>query len=121
MFEPGRRDRHDTDPAIVDQEGIFVGAVRGAAVLHDTDAPRRDLIEHAIVQKDHAVRDIFLDAIAGQLAFAALARDDRSDPLVLEPCEEASKLAAQHRLIRETREQRLYGVKDDALGADLVN
>ena len=75
---------------VVDQERILVGAVRRAAVLDDAQPPRGDLIQHAVVEQDHAVGDIFLDAVAGELAFAALAGDDRGDALVLQPARTAA-------------------------------
>ena len=64
-------------PSLVDQERILVGAVRGAAVLDDAQAAGRDLLVDPVVEQDHAVGDVFLEAVAGERAVAPLAGDDR--------------------------------------------
>ena len=72
----------------------FVPCV-GAAVLDDAQPARRDLVDHAVVEQDHAVGDVLLQAVAGERAVAALAGDDGGDALVLEPAEQAAQLGAQ--------------------------
>src|SRR5262249_57160880 len=61
--QPGRRDGHDADALLVDEERILVGAVRAAAIFHDPQAPRDDMVLHAVVEQDHAVRDVFFQAV----------------------------------------------------------
>jgi hypothetical protein len=117
VAESDRRDRQHTDALIIDQERIFVGTVRRAAILDDPQATRRDLVLHAVVEQDHAVGDIFLDAVARQLSFTPLGRDDRRDAAFLQPCEEPPQFGAQDRRIGQAREQGLDGVEDDALRA----
>ena len=92
-----------------------------AAVLDDAQAPRGDLLGHAVVEQDHAVGDVLLQPLAGERAVAALAGDDRGDALVLEPAEQPPQLRAQDRLVGEAAEERLDGVEHDALGADRVD
>ena len=67
----------------------------GAAVLDDAQPPRRDLVDHAVVEQDHAVGDVLFQAVPGQRALAALAGDDGGDALVLEPAEQAAQLGPQ--------------------------
>ena len=104
---------------LVDQEGILVGAVLRAAVLDDPQPPRRDLVVDAVVQEDHAVADVLLQAVAGERLLALLAGDDGRDALVLEPAEQPAQLGAQDRLVGQPGEERLDGVQHDPLGPDL--
>ena len=67
-----RRDRQHREAAVADEEGVLVGAVARAAVLHHPHAPRRELVVDAVIQKEHAVRDVLLEAVPGQAARAAL-------------------------------------------------
>ncbi len=57
----------------------------------------------------------------GQRAAAALAGDDGRDALCLQPLEQTTQFRAQDRLVVQATEQRLYGVDDDALGANGVD
>ena len=91
------------------------------AVLDDAQPPRRDLLGDAVVEQDHAVGDVLLQALAGQRPVAALAGDDGGDALVLEPAEQPAQLGAQDRLVGQAAEQRLDGVEHDPLGADGVD
>ena len=61
-----RRDRQHRNPALVDQERILVRAVARAAILHDPQAPRRDLVIDPVVEKDHAVGDVLFEPLPGQ-------------------------------------------------------
>ena len=54
-------------PVLVDQERVLVGAVGRAAVLDDPQPPRRDLLVDAVVEHDHAVRDVLLEPLPGEL------------------------------------------------------
>ena len=83
--------------------------------------PCRHLLRHPVVEENHAIRDVFLQALAGQRPVAALGGDDRGDPLVLEPAEQPPQLGAQDRLVREAAEQRLDRVEDDPLRLDRVD
>ena len=108
-------------PLLVDQERVLVGAVRRAAVLHDAQPARGDLVVDPVVEQDHAVGDVLLEALARELALAALAGDDGGDAAVLEPAEQPAQLGAQDRRVREAGEQRLDRVEHDALRADRVD
>ena len=103
------------------RNGILVGAVGGAAVLDDAQPARGDLLVHAVVEQDHAVGDVLLQAVAGQGALAALAGDDGGDALVLEPAEQPAQLGAQDGLVGQAGEERLDRVQHHALGADGVD
>ena len=66
-LEAGRGDRQDGDAVLVDQERVLVGAVRRAAVLDDPQPAGGDLVVHPVVEQDHAVGDVLLEALAGEL------------------------------------------------------
>jgi hypothetical protein len=62
-----------------------------------------------------------LALISRQPSVASFPGDHRGDLALLEPGEEPPELGAQRRAVLERPEQRLDGVDDHALGADLVN
>ncbi len=111
-------DREHRDAALVDEERVLVGAVRGAAVLDHAQPARRHLLGDAHVEEDHAVGDVLLEVPPGEGALAALARDHRGDALILEPAEEAPQLGAEDPLVGEGGEERLQGVEHDPLRPD---
>ena len=121
MLQTQRRDRQHGDAVFIDQERILVGAVRRAAVLDDAQPPGRDLVDHAVVEQDHAVGDILFQAVSGELALAALAGDDGGDALVLEPAEQPPQLGPQDGRVGQAAEECLDGVQHDALGLDRVD
>ena len=92
-----------------------------AAVLDHAQPPGRDLVVDAVVEQDHAVGDVLLQALPGQRPVAALAGDDGRDPLVLQPAEQPPQLGAQDGLVGQAGEERLERVEDDPLGADRVD
>ena len=75
----------------------------------------------AVVEHDHAVRDVLLDAVAGEGPVAALAGDDRGDPALLEPAEQPTQLGAQDGAFGKAPNRHLERVDHDALGADRVD
>ena len=85
------------------RNGIFVGAVGGAAVLHDAHAAGGNLVGDAMVEQDDAIGDVFFQSVAGQGAVAALAGDDGGDALVFQPAEEAAQLGAENAFILQSR------------------
>ena len=85
----------NADALLVDQEGIFVGPVGAAAILHDAQSPGGDLVDHPMVEQDHTIGDVFFQALSRQGALAPLARDDGCNTLVFEPAEQAPQLRAQ--------------------------
>ena len=121
MLQPDRRDRQHRHPVAPDQERVLVRAVQGAAVLEHPQPSRGGLLADPVVKHDHAVRDVLLDAVAGQRPFATLAGDHGGHAALLEPAEQPPQLGAQDRGVLERAEQRLDGVEDNALGADLVD
>ena len=94
MPQPERRDRQDRHAGLADEERVLVGPVQRAAVLEDAQPSGRGLLGHPVVEHDHAVRDVLLDAVAGEGAVAPLAGDHRGDPPLLEPAEQAAQLAS---------------------------
>ena len=61
-------------PRCVDQERELVGAVGRAAILDDAQPPGGDLLVHAVVEHDHAVGDVLLQAVARDASLAAARR-----------------------------------------------
>ena len=74
----------------VDDKWIFVGPMAAAAILDHSKAARIDLVGHALIEHDHAVRDIFLEPVTSQRVLAALAGDDRGDTEGLQTGESCS-------------------------------
>ena len=92
--ESQRRDRQHGDPVVVDEERHFVAAVRRAAVLEDAQPPSGALLHHPLVEQDHAVRDVLLEAVARQVLAIPLARHDGRDSLGLQPPKQPRQLGA---------------------------
>ncbi len=86
----------DGDPGFADQEGVLVRSVERASVLQDSQPPGGGLLDHSMVENDHAVRDVFLDPVAGE-AFRLHARPVITAVTcrVLEPSEQATELGAE--------------------------
>ena len=116
MSETRRGDGQHRNALVVDQERIFVGAMRRAPVFDDAQSPRGDLVDDTMIEQDHAVGNIFLEPETGQRAFAALGRDDGRHFALLQPGEQPPQLRPQHRRIAEAAEQSLQRVEDDAFG-----
>src|SRR5262245_21580196 len=121
MVEAEGRDGQDAEAVRADEERILVRAVLRAAVLHDPQMPRGDLIVDPMIEQENAVGDVLLQSVARQGLGAALSRDDRRHALDLQPAEEAAELGAQDRLVAQPGEQRLERIEHDAPGADGVD
>ena len=121
VLQAERGDRQHREAGVADEEGVFVRSVQRAAVLEDPQAPRRGLLGDPVVEHDHAVRHVLLDAVAGQRTVAAFAGDDGGDPAILQPGEEPAKLRAHRGGIGERAEQILQGVEHDAFGVHLID
>lgn len=121
MIQAHRGHRQDINPALIDEEGILVGAVRRASVLHDAQPAGGDLVHDAMIEQDHAIRDVFLKSLSGELPFAALAGDDGGEIAILQPSEQAAKFSAKQGLVGEAAEKAFNGVEHDAPGADGFN
>ncbi len=121
VIEPDGGDRQDREPVLIDQERVLVRPVRGAAILHHPQASRGNLVGDPVVEEDHAVRNVLLEALPGERAVAPLGGDDGGHPLVLQPAEQAHQLGPKNRLVGEPAEQGLDGVEDDPLGPDAVD
>ncbi len=74
-----------------------------------------------MIEDDHAVGDVFFQAVARERTVSAFARNDGSHPLILQPPEETAKLSPQDCRIRQAGKENLDRVDDDALGPDGVN
>ena len=114
-FRPSEVTGSTLMPLFADQERVLVGAVGGAAVFHDAQAPGGDLLGDAVVEDDHAVGDVLFETVAGELIVAPLAGDDGSDAFLLQPAEQAPQLGPQDRLVGQAGEEHFDGVEHDAL------
>ena len=88
--------------------------MRRAAIFDDPQAPGRQVVDDAMIEQDHAVRHILLDAVARKAAVAALRRDDGGELAVLEPAEQPPQLGAKHGFVGDAGKQRVDAVEDDA-------
>ena len=96
VVEAEAGERQDREAVLVDEERILVGAVRRAAVLDDAQPARRDLVDDAVVEEDHAVGHVLLQPLARERTVALLAGDDGGDAPVLQPAEQPPQLRAQY-------------------------
>ena len=106
---------------VIDEEGIFVGAVGRAAILDDAHAAGGDLFVYAMIEEDDAIGDVFFEAVAGKIAFAAFSGDHSGEAAIFEPAEQPADFSAQHAGVGEAGEDRFERVEDHALGADGVD
>ena len=90
-------------------------------VFDDAQPPGGELVYDAVIEQDHAIRDVFLEAVAGKRAIAALAGDDGRDTLVFHPVEQATQLGAQNGEVGKASEKRFERIQHDTLGADRVD
>jgi hypothetical protein len=74
-----------------------------------------------MIERDDAIGDVFLQAIAGQRAVAALAGHDDRDPFFLEPAKEPAQFRAHDGLIGQAGEKSFDRVEHDALRLDGIN
>ena len=95
--------------------------MRGAAIFDHADAAGRHLIDHAMIERDHAIGDIFLQAIAGQRAVAALAGHDHRDALFLQPAKEPAEFRAHDALIGQAGEKSFDRVEHHPLRLDRID
>ena len=122
LGEAERRHRQHGEAVAVDQEGIFIGAMGRAAIFDHPQPPRGGLLDDAVIEHDHAIRDIFLDAIARRgPVVAALGGDDHRQVALLEPGEQAAQFRADDGDIGDAGEQGVDAVEHDAPGVHLLD
>ena len=121
MRQAERRHRQHRYSLFADQERILVRSMHRAAIFEDAHAAGNDAVLQAMVQQHHAIGNVFLDAVARERAFAALAGDHGGDALVFEPAEQAPQLRAQDAFIVQAAEERLGRVQHHALRADRID
>jgi hypothetical protein len=95
--------------------------MQGAAVLQDPQPSRRRLLDDAVVEHDHAVRDVLLDSISGQRSLAAFAGDDRGNAALLEPTQQPTQFGTHDRGVGERSVEVLQRVEHHSFGAHLVD
>ena len=71
----------------------------GATVLDDAHAACRNLFIDPMVQQDHAIGEVFFEAVAGERAVAALGGDDGGEIAVIQPAEQAAQFRSQNRCV----------------------
>jgi hypothetical protein len=100
VIKAQRGDGKHHQSAVVDQKGVFIGAVAAAAIFDDAQPARADLLGDSMIERDDAIGDVFLDAVARELAIRpALCRHDRRDLALLQPAEQPSQLGAQDAVV----------------------
>jgi len=111
----------NAESVLVDQEWVFVGAVRRAAVFHDAKPSGGDLVGHAMVEENNAIGDVLFESVTGECPFAAFGGNHGGDSLVFQPAEQAAQFSTQNALVLESGEQVLDCVENHALRADTIN
>ena len=83
VFDLRGSDRPDRDAILLNEERILLRAVHAAAIFDNADPAGRHLIDHAMIERDDAIGEVFLQAIASQRAVAAFAGHDDRDAFCL--------------------------------------
>src|SRR5579863_3261324 len=78
-------DRQNRQTRLVDQKRVFIGSVLCPSVLDDTQAAGGNLIVGSVIQQNHAVGNILLQAMPRQSPVSSLSRYDGCEPAILEP------------------------------------
>jgi len=82
---------------MIDQERILIGAVGSASVLDDSQTARGNLFRYPMVQRDHAIGNIFLQPVARQRVLSRFAGNDSSKPVFFQPLKQPAKFRSQCR------------------------
>src|ERR1043165_2292090 len=116
-----RGDGKNGEALLVDKKGMLVCPGRRAAILDNPQTARGDLLLDAVVEQDDPVSHVLFETIPRQLAFAALASDDRGNSFFFQPAEQAAQFGANDRFTRQRGEERFESVEHDAFRADLID
>src|SRR5437868_11482219 len=74
-----------------------------------------------MIERNDAIRNVFLQAVTSQRTFTALAGHDDRDSFFLEPAKEPVERFPHDRMIGQSREEALDRVQHNALRLDAVN
>src|ERR1043166_3428234 len=74
-----------------------------------------------MIEKNHAIGNVFFETVARQRALAAFAGDDCGHAFVLEPAEEAAQLRPKHAGIGKAGEERLRSIEENAFCLDRID
>jgi hypothetical protein len=116
VIELERTERKHGEAVGTDQEGIFAGAVQGAAILDHPQAAYRILIFDAVIEEDHAVGDVLFDSVPGKRSFTRFGGNDGGDAFLLQPAEQAAQLGTQNVVVAKTGEQRFDRIQHHTFG-----
>src|SRR4029077_13168621 len=89
--------------------------------LHHPDAPRRHLIDDAMIERDDAIGNVFFQTKTSERDVAALTGHDDCDTFFLEPAKQPAKLRANDGLIRQCAEKNFDRIEHYALRLDRIN
>ena len=115
QFQGG--DGEHRDAALLDEEGVLVGSMKTAAILHDSQAACGKLVVDTVVQQDDAIRNVLFEPVAAEIAVAAFRRNHGGDAALFKPAKQAAHFGAQNSDVGKSREQRLQGIEHNALGS----
>ena len=121
MSEPQRGHRHYGKAAVSYQERIFIRAVDGAPVFDDAQTAGCKLVIHPVIQQDHAVGDVFFNAVPRQRSVAAFRCDDRGDAFRLQPAKKPAQFGSEDRGVRQPRKKRFQRIEYHPFRADRVD
>ena len=92
-----------------------------AAVFEDAQSPDGRLLGNAVIEHDHAIRDVLLDAVTCQRSVAAFARDHCSDAAFFQKLKEPSQFGTKNGRVRERTEHRFDRVDHHSLRTDSID
>jgi hypothetical protein len=95
--------------------------MRGSTIFDDAQPACRDRISNSMIKHDHAIGNVFFQAVAGERTLAALSSDHRGYALFFEPQEEPAQFGPKNGFIRETGEQSFDSIEQDSFGADGID
>ena len=95
--------------------------MHGPTILDDSQSSCRDLLNDAMVERNHAVGHIVLQAMSRGCTLASLGRNDRRRSQILASAEEPPKFGTQDQFIRQRGEQGCDRIQYDPLRLDAID
>jgi hypothetical protein len=113
--------RNNRNTFFSDQKRILIGAMRGAAVLDDTQAPGGKLVDGAVIEQDHAIGDVFLETMPGQRASPRSPVMTEVTPRCFNQSNSRRSSARRTAVFEKPPKRRFEGVQHHALRADRID
>ena len=121
MLQVRRGHRQHGNAVALNQEGILVRPVGGAAVLDHAQAPRQYRFGDAVVEQDDAIRNVLFQAVARQRALPAFPGNDGREVSSLSQRNRRRSSVRRIDSLSKSGEQSLDAVQQHAFGADRIH